>query len=321
MWRPRSLRLRYTLRALLVFITLFMLWGGYHANRAWRNRAAENILRRHGAQFSHVRSRVPRTALDHVGYAYRTIAEVVWGDRDITAVYTGSHLENEVVDAICDLPELDSIRISGTGREVAFDRSGRPSGQRMRPAVPRGALKRILTERVISSLDINGCDLASEDILAIASHRSIAVLGFNDTNLSDDHLAMLVDLACLSRLRFNQADLTGSSVGEQPGSKSLESVDCGNSPVTVEFAKYLSHCKRLTRLHVAHASIDDDFVEQLRRHEALARLSVVGTAISDSSIRAFSEMPQLAELDTRRTRVTASGVKSLKSLRPGLRVL
>src|SRR4030095_4658115 len=158
MWRPRSLRLRSTLRALLVFITLFMLWGGYHANRAWRNRAAENILRRHGAQFSHVRAGAPRTALDRVEYAYRNVAAMVWGDRPVTAVHTHSRLEGELVNAICDLPGLDSLRISAGG-DFDLDEYDR------RQAIPPGALKRILSERAISSLDIIGGNLANEDFL------------------------------------------------------------------------------------------------------------------------------------------------------------
>src|SRR5262245_23720068 len=169
MWRPKSLRLRYTLRALLVFITLFMVWGGHHANRAWRNHAIENVLRRHGASFSHVRASTPTTALDHLARTYRKIAEFVWRDLPVTALDTPAHLDSELVDAICDLPELDSLRISATAAEVAIDTTGR------RPSVPAGALRRILTERSISSLHINGCDLASEDVLALASHRSLVV--------------------------------------------------------------------------------------------------------------------------------------------------
>jgi hypothetical protein len=44
------LRLRYSLRALLVFLTLFMLWGGYHTNRGWRERQAETLLTSAGAR-------------------------------------------------------------------------------------------------------------------------------------------------------------------------------------------------------------------------------------------------------------------------------
>jgi len=49
MWRPRSLRVRFTLRTLFVFITVLCIWAGLHAHRASTLHRIEQVLARHHA--------------------------------------------------------------------------------------------------------------------------------------------------------------------------------------------------------------------------------------------------------------------------------
>ena len=318
MWRPRSFRLRFTLRALLVFIILFMLWGGYHANRGWNNRAAERVLIRHRADFSYAPRDLPRSALDHVARAYERLVGFVWRDRRITAVTVSSRLEADVVAAICSLPQLESLHISGAIDSDPFD--SRPQSPST-ISVPRGALPKILAAETLTTLRIDRCNLHVSDYLAIASHESIEVLTVTYTNLSDFDLALLVNLPRLRNLTFDGAEVTGEDLASQPGSLSLEGINCANAPVGIEFAQYLSNCPHLTQLQVSHARIDDAFVAQLRGHPSLSRLQVSNTSISDTSIDYLIDIPQLEDVYMRPSGVTAAGIKRLRQSRPGIKVL
>jgi len=319
MWRPRSLRVRFTLRALLVFITLFMLWGGYHTNRSWNERVAERVLLRHRAMFSYAPRDLPRSAIDHLARTYERLVGFVWGDRRITSLSVNSRLESDVVAAICSLPQLESLDISGVNPNDPFDLHSKLPSTEHPAAVPRGALAKILAARTLTTLSIDRCNLHVSDYLAIASHESIEVLTVTDTNLSDFDLAILVRLPRLRQLTFVGAEVTGEDLASQPGSLSLERINCANSPVGIEFAQYVSNCPHLTHLQVSHVRIDDAFVAQLRGHSSLSQLLMSNTSISDTSIDYLIDIPQLEVVYMRPSRVTAAGIKRLRQTRPGIK--
>jgi hypothetical protein len=242
----------------------------------------------------------------------------VWGDRRITAVTVSSRLEADVVAAICSLPQLESLHISGAISSDPFDLHPQSPST---ASVPRGALANILAAQALSTLRIDRSNFHASDYLAIASHKSIEILEVSDTSLSDFDLAMLVSLPRLRQLTFAGSDVTGENLASQPGSLSLERLDSGNSPVGIQFAKYVSTCPHLTQLQVSHVGIDDAFVAQLRGHPSLSRLGMSNTSISDKSIDYLSDIPQLEVVYVSPSRVTAAGIKRLRQSCPRIKTL
>src|SRR5262245_34071865 len=100
----RKIRVRYTLRSLLVFITLFALWGGYHANRGWKERRAVEVLRKHGAQLGWGASLQGGGMVSLATGAYSLMVGAIWGDHCVGEVQVLAPLDGEIADALAELP-------------------------------------------------------------------------------------------------------------------------------------------------------------------------------------------------------------------------
>src|SRR5687768_16063132 len=106
---PRSIRFRYSLRALLVFLTLFALWGGYHTNRGMKERRALEVLRRHDGTSISVDSIRPREGMvAFMADAYKSVVRLVWREPFVTSVSICS-LDPSVTQAIQAMPHLEQI--------------------------------------------------------------------------------------------------------------------------------------------------------------------------------------------------------------------
>src|SRR5688500_8487991 len=108
----RLFRFRYSLRALLVFITLFALWGGYHANRGWKERRASAVLRRYGATFRWADSTYAQGWLGLPKTGYWLLVGTLWGDTRIGNVQVFCPLNDELADALASLPALEQLYLA-----------------------------------------------------------------------------------------------------------------------------------------------------------------------------------------------------------------
>ena len=130
--------MRDTLRALFVFITLFMLWGGYHTNRALKERNAVAVLRRHEASLGFVEMRSKTGFVADVARSYRRFVQLIWRQPSVTSVALVSTLdEDEVVDAISSLPRMSELAITSrrpsSEEETKVLSGGRIEGQPVAP--------------------------------------------------------------------------------------------------------------------------------------------------------------------------------------------
>jgi hypothetical protein len=295
----RLLRFRYSLRALLVFITLFALWGGYHANRSFKDRRAELILLRHRARLEFWE------------------IQPYWPERLISAVEVDSSLEPEVIDALAGLVCPRSIAIGAPSPpEVAYGYS-RPQ----QVAAPTGAIDRILKRHKLHSFAVTDFILSGAAFAAIAKHRSLEELAFTRTNLSDGELSALVVLPRLRHLSFQSCPASGSLLADVPGSKTLESIECQGSPVGIEFARFVARSPTIRALSVGFEQNPqaDDFVSALGAHPSLAELRLGSGELTDASIPALERMQMLRELQSFE-HLTVQGRACLSTKRPRLEI-
>jgi hypothetical protein len=321
MAKPRSIRVRYTLRALFVFITLFMLWGGYHTNRSWKERAAEEILQKRGASIQYAAHSFQGTFADRVGAAYAMLVEIVWQDRSVSRVMVFAPLDPEVTHALCALSQLRELSIAPSHRtpaQYALLRSGQP----LQPSetIPQGALQRILDVCPLVELNIGNWVLSDRDCQAIASCPSIKYLGVDGSEFSEQGLAVLISKRGLISFTFGWCDATGSALGGQPGSPTLERVVCNTAPVDVELAAFVARSPNVKELAVGNCSAPDDFVLALGAHPSLRDLSLGRAKVTDDSIAVTDSMPALRTLFLPES-VSAQEVARLKKRRPQLQVL
>jgi hypothetical protein len=342
MWRPRSLRVRFTLRALFVFISLFMVWGGYHTNRALKERNAVAILRRRDASIGFVEMRNQRGFVGDITRHYRRLIQFIWRQPNVTSVALVSTLDDDVVNAIRSLPRMSELAISSrrlsSEEQRMFVSGGLLKGQ---ATIPAGALRRVLDRGSTISLSVDLWVLSDDDCSAIAQLKQLRSLAIGGCVLSESGMAELMSLPNLRQLTILNCNVprnpvAGSSLAERPGSQFLQKVRCHWTPVNSTFAEYLSRCPRLNELSAQHELIGDEFVKCLGAHPSLRNLEVCGGMITPGALTALRDMPVL-EIATVRKMLPKGQVRQpsrppldadmrraiedLRGVKPGLQLL
>lgn len=318
MTERRKVRFRYTLRALLVFITLFMLWGGYHTNRSWKERAAEQFLRERGASFQYGRKYTGTDIRSRIAAAYEKLVQTVWRERLITFASVHGPLEPEVVDAIVALPHLESLMANPgprmTEQELALLR--RKGIVEAKVAAAPGAVERILANHRLKGLWMATWILSDEDCAAIANHDSLQELNLYGSALSEHGFAEILRLPRLESLTFSYCQVTGANVSSVPGSHSLDVVECYHAPVGNEFAAFIGRSPNVTEVRFDHPEIDDEFIANIGPHPSLLALNLGRSRVTDQSIVVIMKMRSLQAVQFNRTIVSQDAIARLKASNP-----
>jgi hypothetical protein len=285
MANSRRFRLQYTLRALVIGVTLFALWGGYHANRAIRERRAVEILTRQGARIERFGGPLWYLTYPHDYVVYR-----LWGEEFVTDVLLNfdSPIEPEVVDALCSLDRLSKLRLHPptSGKEFWMIRGGFPPARR--GGLPPGSLVRFCAGRDIWNIELYACSLSDDDCRAIG-RSPVRYLDLSGCQFSEEGLAEILKAQRLSFLSINGCSITGERLAPVTGSTSLGRVECHGTVVPTGLAHFLARCPNLSWLS---GSGDDEFVEALGPHPSLSFLDLSGP-MSARTPKALTSMPQL----------------------------
>lgn len=322
MARPRFIRFRYTLRALLAFVTLLCLWGGYHSERSWRERKAEEVLKRHGASFQYGPVSGGESAWSSTVFAYQKLVQSVWRERFITTVCLGQP-DDEVVEVACVLPHLRHLQLRPP-HALTYPEEGdaNPKLPLRGPRVPmpEGAVAKILEAHSLRHLVIKGWSLSDNDWAAIARHRTLEGLSITDTNVSEERFAEILALPRLEFIDCGRCDVTGQALAGRAGSLSLNELNGAHTPLGPEAASFLRRSHRLEALWLGHESIDDNFVLRISGHPSLKRASLVGTRLTDAGLVAVGRIPNLGSLTLPHEGITTAGLDALQRDCPGLSI-
>jgi hypothetical protein len=315
----RLLRFRYSLRALLVFITLFALWGGYHANRSWQERNAVEVLRLHGGRFLQRGHYGGLDPLTQAGEYYRQLIQFIWGQPCICIAEISAELEPDVVDALRRLPYLEmlTLRAPSCGR---LDRTTREALPCPLSQPPAGALKRLLRKRNLHNLKLDHWILSDDDVRAIRKHKYLTVLYLESVTMSEDAFATLFGLPHLHNLYLQDCPITGNKLADAPASTSLRSFHSEHTPLAKEFALYVARLRRIEDLNLRGSAIDDSFVDALGGHPTLLSTALYETSISPRAIRVLEEMPLLHSVHLPSHLEGHPAVDRVESARPKLSI-
>jgi hypothetical protein len=320
-WRPRSLRLRYTLRALLVFITLFMLWGGYHTNRSWKERAAVELLQRHHASLTYGPDRPGSDFASYVVFAYEKLAQFIWREPFVTRAKISAPLEPDVVEALCALPHAKSVGVSPNyPTEKERDRQATERSFSPRVATPRGAFAQILGRLQLQQFSCNAWYLSEEDCRAIGSHPTLQFVSLNLSHCSEEGFAEILKAPKMRYFSFTYSNVTGEKLARESGSASLETITCDYTPAGHEFAAYVSRCPNVRKLECRGRLITDEFIAQLASHPSLVELAIDESSVTDASIPVLETLSALQTVSLRRTAVSHTAAQRFQKARPRVSV-
>ena len=238
---PKSIRWRYSLRALLVFIALFAVWCGYHSERSYRERKAAEVLRARGARFVFHHGRDWDKSLWNIlRSAYPKLIETTWRDRYITSVRVVTTLDGEVAQAISQLPHVESVTIESSptrapGRSLS-------AGNLVVPSVEPGVVRTLVSGRQLRGVGLICFSLSDADCRALAEHRDFEGFSFHHCQIPENGFARLFALPRLRRVFMEDCSPTGSELTQIPGSASLEDLHIQSTPVGSRTSFKTCHC-------------------------------------------------------------------------------
>lgn len=315
-WIPKS----YSLRTLLILITLFMLWGGYHTNRGWRIRASLAVLRNHHLSVAIEPTRKPHDIASRIRYAYLTLIHTLWGDAIVPQVHVASKLDPAVVKALNDLPDLQRLSLQPRHYSSWEVQEGEYTGwpgpkDRLAP----GALEIVLNRHEITSLDLVAFELTDEECEVITKEHSIETVQLIGANLSAHGLDQILRLPRLRYLRLHHVQVDASRLSNTPASLTLTTVDLSNVGLSPESGQYLARCPKLQTLWIVDSQLNDDFVSTLKNHPSLEDLTLAGP-ITDQSATSLAQMPRLRFLNLPRGDISSSKRAGLQQANPRLTI-
>lgn len=313
---PRAIRFRFSLRALLVFLTLFAIWSGYHTNRALKARRAVSVLHRYGASTDYLPDSYESSVLYAPWHFYQTLAGWIWHEPRISHVAIDSQLEADVLEALISLNGIQSLALTAARTpDETNTNDGRRETIKDRVSAPPLAIKTILSRHQLRALEIEAFSLSNDDFEAIAMHTTLTTLTVNRTNVSERWISQLLALPHLQHFRCCYCHVTGSSITDQQASASLQTIECKGTPLTSRFAGFVSRCPNVRQLSVLHWAIDDAFIAALGTPASLSSLDLWRAGITDKSLPRIQQMPSLTSLLIGDSYLSPEGVKAVEHFR------
>jgi hypothetical protein len=283
---------RFSLKTLLILLTLFCIWFGTSTNSANRQRRAVEAIERSGGEFCYDYQKQPTSGGAGVAYSHlverpgpRWLRWLLSDHYFITPVFLSIHQQSEIKDdclAHLDaLPNLESAMFSS----VQF-RDG--------------------------------------DVEHLKSLKNLRQLTFNDGTLSGadgprnfDFLTQLTKLESLSLVRSQFGDREAESLEGMP---SLKTLFLYHSAIGDEGMVHLRHLNKLEMLGLGGTKVTDRGIAAISELPNLIYLSLSDTNISDAAIASFAKMNSLRELELYNTHMTKAGISELRKALPRCKI-
>jgi hypothetical protein len=313
-------RFRFSLRALLVFLTLFAIWGGYHANEAIKERKAEEVLARYHASFMYGPKRAGSGIFSEIKFRYQKLIQLIWQRRFITYVSLAAPLDADLVDALDSLPHLESMILEPgrlTENEMELLWSQHVSIAKFE--LPAGAVNRIFRSQSIKQLGLCVWILRDDDCTAIGKNDQLELVSIDGSAISEEGLRQIMTAPSMKGLSFRWCHVKGDKLHTLPGSQTLTQIDCSGAPVGVEFAKFIARSPNVKYLSPV-TQANDDFVAQIADHPSISAINLSGASVTERCIPDLIRWKALSAVSLARYTFPESAISELRTARPGLRI-
>jgi len=284
--RSRRRWLRFSLRTMLVLVTVLGIWLGVRVNQARRQKEAVAALTARGTGFDYAHQR--DDAYPHLIDPGRELAVPKWLEelagydffRTVISVQCYGPVSDDDLAHLAGLPYIERLYVTGSGSnttDAGLSHLPRPDrlvvfGARD-AGVGDGFLKRLRNARRLERLELRQSLITDEGLLAIRKLTKLKHLFLSGTKITAAGMAALPTMSALEFLELERTDIT----------------DAG-----------LIHLKNAKRL----------------RHLGLSR-----TSITDAGLSHLHGLPALQSVTLDFTAATPDGIAALKAATPTLRAV
>ncbi len=306
--------LTYSLRSLLVVVTLLCVWLGVVTKRVVDQRRAAAAIARAGGYFAYDDHShdpfadppasprwLPGSLRQLIGDDYfRSIVEIVFqpGDFGEQSPQSTKRSVDDTLELIGKLPQLNFLRVD---KHSPTDRGLRGL---------RGLAK-------LDAIYVNGSNVTDAGLEQLRGLTRLTRLslssGVDESAMSD---AGLAHLQGLTRLKY--LDLDGSRVSGlgllQLSAAPLDMLYLNRTPLTDAGLEALKHFPNLRNLGLSKTQVTDAGMKCLASLSHLDFLELNGTHVTDEGVALLGALPKLNVLNLNHTNVTGSGLQGFPNL-------
>jgi hypothetical protein len=300
---------RFSLKALLVVITLIAIFLGNWTYRARQQEKVVQLITRQGGDVIYdyefrgaKESRWPKWLRTTFGEDYFRTVELVTFDDPLRGNYS---LSDQDAQLLRRLPWLKGVTLSDTGVTtdgLEFVRSLNRLESLALMAYPR-------------SVGGDGAGLA-----VLRNKSSLRQLELVNVPRPRGGLVFLHGLTRLEYLNLFGMKLKDDDLRELGSLRALQKLSLNRTPITNDGLIHLTKLTRLKELLLGCEHVDSNGLQHIQKIRSLQSLDLYGTKVDDSAVEILSRFDNLIELRLGGTKVTSTGIESIRKLLPNCKV-
>lgn len=309
---------RFSLRTLLVLLTLGCVWLGVHVERArrqqhtiaWVNSVQGRTFYEYQHGYPDWRSYPgvqddppPGPAWLRAYLAQDYFSNVVWIDLPSADLILSpkrrlANIHDHDLARLASFRQLSNLQISAriTDRGLAH-------------------LSRLTNLQRVSIAHATITDAGLQQLRNLRQLKALCIYGPDTTGITDRGLAALEQLTDLRELRLLGTYLTDSGLKYVKRLSKLESLDLYGSLISDAGIKELGELSKLMELNLVNTRVGDAGLEPLKNCKQLGSLELAGTRVTNTGLKHLGSLPRLHHLNLDSTAVDDVGLNNLRSCR------
>jgi hypothetical protein len=298
-WLSKRRWYQYSLRTLLIFVTLFAVacsWFAVNMQEAKKQREAVEAIEKKGkffVSYDQTSNYIIRLLAYYFGddfcYAIDISERGAVTDADLQSLKAITHLNKLSLFQNTNITDVGLYHLKGLSK--------------------------------LRSLDLYCCtNITDAGLIHLQGLTHLDELDLNGTKITDDGLKNLISLSNLRTLRLNGTNITGDGFVYFKGLKHIEHLYLWDSKINDDGLKQIKILRNLYYLNLRNTMITDDGLRQLKDLCKLRTLILGETNISDAGLAHLKGMKQLDKLVIDKTNVTNDGVQVIEKALPKLKI-
>jgi hypothetical protein len=345
----RYLHLRYSLKFLLLAMTLACIFTGYWVTSAKQQKQAVEIIQRAGGSVKYdyqlagaTEPPEPKWMIDRLGVDFFHTVEwaAEWhemrpGDRhyEIFGKRGGGRVfaDDAFVRVVDRLPRLKSLEV------VTFDTSfaglaflskldylqrfvisyrGAPDS---RPAVGSG-LARLSDRTMLQELSIKSLDRPEDGLAFLERLTDLQSLAIQEMPLEVDDFRIIASLPKLQKLNLWRSKVENPALQYVGKIKSLRALELWDTSIGSDGVRHLAGLTELRNLNLTDTGVDSNGIQHLSGLSKLIILRLDGTKVDNRAFETLKRMTSLTELWLSSEYVSREDAQELKQYLPNCRI-
>jgi internalin A len=308
---------RFSLRTILIVITLVCLAMGLPYSRAERQRTAATTLLQLNCYWDFepepkwLQYLPPYVRNFRDGHYFRSVVKV-------TVNSQARHSLNTIFYSIGQIDRMESIDcqyapVTHEHLTLLSRLRNVKSLHIHHRLIDDGALASLRNWTGLEELLIPGAGVTSQGVAQLQRNSRLRRIDLSNTLVGDEIAEVLHSFSLLEYLELRRTDITPSGFARFPDFAEVTWVDLGDTLVDDEVVKKLARFPKLTGIDLAGTRITD-FTGMTLARWPLNDIRLNETVITDATLDALTETTTLESLDVRDTKVTLFGVRRLHTL-------